>query len=133
MNTIGYKILTLIILSVVSVNILSAKVYRTPKAQVSPLHAVMVDSIDYRKDLTRVYMKIVGKPHTSMRIDAIDGMTDIDGIDIKRWFQFEDMGLIPVELDFKLVKKGSNLNFIIHSTHGDINCNIPYPKQKKKK
>ena len=30
-----------------------------------PVMAVVVDSVDYRSDLTRVYGKFVGRPHTS--------------------------------------------------------------------
>lgn len=68
-----------------------------------------VDSIDFRSDLTRVYGKLVGRPHTSQRIDeaiihigqASFQARDIDGVDFKRWFQWEEDGNIPVEIDFR--------------------------------
>lgn len=72
-----------------------------------------VDSIDYRKDLTRVYGRLTGRPHTSARIDGAS-MTvgsspakecaDIDGVDFNRYFQWEEDGEINVELDFAPVK-----------------------------
>lgn len=33
--------------------------------------AVAVDSVEWRDDLTRVYCRITGHPHTSGRIDAV--------------------------------------------------------------
>lgn len=72
-----------------------------------------VDSIDYRKDLTRVYGRLTGRPHTSARIDGVSmtvgasparECTDIDGVDFNRYFQWEDGGEIGVELDFAPVK-----------------------------
>ncbi len=67
-----------------------------------------VDSIDYRKNLTRVYGSLTGRPHTSGRIDRVTlgGMecTDIDGIDLNRYYQWEDDGVILVEFDFPSMK-----------------------------
>ncbi len=88
-----------------------------------------VDSIDFRKDLTRVYGKLIGTPHTSSRIDAIHlsgdmlpkGATsnDIDGIDFKRWFQWEDSGSIYLEIDFPPCNKnGKNATMIVDSPKG---------------
>jgi len=73
-------------------------------------HIVLsVDSIDYRSDLTRVYGKLIGKPHTSQRVDSISmtvagtrySASDIDGVDFRRWFQWEETGNIAVEIDFE--------------------------------
>ena len=69
---------------------------------------MVCDSIDYRTDLTRVYGRLTGRPHTSNRIDGVVLVsggrtfvsTDIDGVDMKRWFQWEEDGFIPVEIDF---------------------------------
>ncbi len=70
---------------------------------------IRVDSVDYRGDLTRLYGMLIGKPHTSNRIDrvvltdSIGGRViaiDIDGVDLGRWFQWESNGLIPIEIDF---------------------------------
>lgn len=81
-----------------------------------------VDSIDFRKDLTRAYCRISGKPHTAHRIDAVTltagtrvlAATDIDGIEMKHYFQFEDDGSIALEIDFPATasaRKGS-LTFV---------------------
>ncbi|MCM1110778.1 MAG: hypothetical protein NC336_06190 [Clostridium sp.] len=69
-----------------------------------------VDSIEFRDDLTRLYGRIEGAPHRADRIDLVtmipDGSeaallsTDVDGVDFRRWFQFEDEPSIPFELDF---------------------------------
>lgn len=72
-----------------------------------------VEAIDYRPDLIRVYGSLVGRPHTAERIDNLvlvtaDGKqyvaTDIEGVDFKRWFQWEDDGSIAVEIDFPPMK-----------------------------
>lgn len=76
---------------------------------------LICDSVDFRSDLTRVYGKLKGAPHTSHRIDGVklqsSGVpaTDIDGVDIKRWFQWEEDGEIPVEIDFPPMKERSSL------------------------
>lgn len=73
---------------------------------------LQVDRVDYRGDLTRVYARLVGRPHTSQRIDGVSlkaagklyTATDIDGVDFKRWFQWEEDGVIPIEIDFPAMK-----------------------------
>lgn len=75
-----------------------------------------IDSIDFRKDLTRVYCSVYGRPHTSQRIDAVTltagkkaaGATDIDGVEMKKYFQFEDEGVIALEIDFPAMRSGRN-------------------------
>lgn len=72
----------------------------------------VADSVDYRSDLTRLYGRVVGRPHTSHRIDGVSitvggqeyESTDIDGVDFKRYFQWEDDGEIPLEIDFPAIK-----------------------------
>lgn len=62
--------------------------------------------------IVRIKGKLVGKPHTSDRIDCatltVNGhtytATDIDGVDFERYFQWEDDGVIPLEIDFQLPK-----------------------------
>lgn len=82
------------------------------------------DSIDFRTDLTRVYGKLVGKPHTSNRIDAVQLRgskaiaDDIDGVDMKRWFQWEDDGIIPVEIDFPAMKFRSSVEMEVTTPRG---------------
>lgn len=58
----------------------------------------------------RVGGSLIGKPHTSNRIDRIllvsgnDTIVanDIDGIDFNRYYQWEDNGQIAVEIDFPI-------------------------------
>lgn len=77
-----------------------------------------VEKIDFRKDLTRVYCTLTGRPHTSHRVDNVSlsagklvmAATDIDGVEMKRYFQFEDEGTIALEIDFPAThsfKRGS--------------------------
>lgn len=89
-----------------------------------------VDSIDFRKDLTRVYGKITGRPNTSDRFDRItlvkpDGVmvesTDIDGVDMERWFQWEEDGRINLEIDFPAMKATDKLIINTFSPKGDGN------------
>lgn len=92
-----------------------------------------VDSIDFRTDLTRVYGKISGRPNTSDRIDRIvlvkpDGVmvesTDIDGVDMERWFQWEEDGRINLEIDFPAVKATDKLIINTFSPKGDGNWTV---------
>lgn len=74
----------------------------------TPVATAVIDSIERRDDLTRVYVRYIGRPHTSDRIDGVTlsvGRTryygeDIDGVDFRRYFQWEDEGVIPLEIDF---------------------------------
>ncbi|MCM1518063.1 MAG: hypothetical protein NC117_05420 [Pseudoflavonifractor sp.] len=85
-----------------------------------------VDNIDYRQDLTRVYGRLLGRPHTSCRVDNITlssgevdyTATDIDGIDFKRWFQWEDDGSIAVEIDFPRMKRRDTFTITISTPRG---------------
>lgn len=85
--------------------------YTVSVVEASPI-GFEIDSIDFRSDLTRIYGKLIGTPHTSNRIDRLTltagastpcTSTDIDGIDMKRWFQWEDSFRIPVEIDFPML------------------------------
>lgn len=104
----------------------------------------VVDSIDCRKDLTRVYGRLKGRPHTSSRIDAIVMQTpgailkecaDIDGVDFNRWFQWEDDGQIAVELDFGPVKDARSGEMIFTTPRGKttVKWSTPAPVRKSKK
>lgn len=95
----------------------NSKVYRHVTADSEGI-VLKADSIDYRSDLTRLYGRLSGMPHTSHRIDSVsikvDGRgyaaTDIDGVDLKRWFQWEEDGEIPVEIDFPKLTVGKKAN-----------------------
>lgn len=88
---------------------------------------LVADSVMFRNDVTRLYGKLKGLPHTSGRIDTLtlttpDGRTvvssDIDGVDMKRWFQWEDDGLIPVEIDFPPMKRPAQATVVVTGPRG---------------
>lgn len=97
-----------------------------------PVLAVVVDSVDYRTDLTRVYGKLVGRPHTSGRVDGATFLsgkisrtaTDIDGIDFNRYFQWEDDGVIPVEIDFPAISPVRTARLVLTTSRGESVTNI---------
>lgn len=88
---------------------------------------LITDSIDFTSEYTRVYGKLIGQPHTSNRIDNVtlsvgngshNGI-DIDGVDLNRWFQWEDDGVIPVEFDFPPVEKKDTFIIEVNGPRGD--------------
>lgn len=91
-----------------------------------------VDSIDFRKDLTRVYCRASGRPNTSQRVDAVTltvgnkamGATDIDGVEMKKYFQFEDEGFIPLEIDFPATRSGRRGTLTFVTVLGTYTYNI---------
>lgn len=103
-----------------------AKVVRTTSTT-DPVLTVTVDSIDFRTDLTRVYGKLVGRPHTSHRVDEATLLTgktsfkadDIDGVDFKRYFQWEDEGEILIEIDFPKMKRFNAAQLILVTPRGE--------------
>ncbi len=103
-----------------------AKVVKTTSTT-DPVLAVTVDSIDFRTDLTRVYGKLVGMPHTSNRVDEatlLSGKSsfkadDIDGVDFKRYFQWEDEGEILIEIDFPKMKRVNAAQLILVTPRGE--------------
>lgn len=103
------KTILALIISIASPFCLCAKVVKQYLCNASGSIDFVIDSIDYRSDVTRVYGKLKGQPHTSNRIDKLAirydesapaECTDIDGVDMHRWFQWEESGLIEVEIDF---------------------------------
>lgn len=74
--------------------------------------------------VTRLQCEIVGFPHTSQRIDGAflkhNGKqlqaTDIDGVDFNRYFQWEDDGVVTLEIDFPLTKNLSPADSLIFQT-----------------
>lgn len=101
---------------------------------ITPRHRaaqVRVDSVSCRDDLSRVYCKIIGRPHTSDRIDGatltVNGITltatDIDGVDFKRYFQWEDDGIIPLEIDFPPIPNATGV-LSLKMPRGDVSTNL---------
>ena len=139
----GFTALALLALPLLSF----AEVHKGYTSTSSGSIKMMVDSIDYRSDLTRVYGTLVGRPHTSNRIDGIVAVqgektfdaTDLDGVDMKRWFQWEDDGLIPVEIDFPVIKAECSFSVELDGPRGESQWSISAipairtaPKNKKR-
>lgn len=126
-------VLTLALIAVAmicSMSVMAAKVvgYKSTKAQTTGYITFEVTAIDYRADLTRVYCRLVGRPHTSERIDELTivplggkpvSSTDIDGVDMKRWFQWEDEGFIEVEIDFPVMKQMNTFTIYSNGPKGE--------------
>lgn len=118
--------LSTFILSLAAFTTINAKVVRNYSSQSNGNLTFAVDSIDYRKDLTRVYGRLLGRPHTSNRIDGIVFMgtgisltsTDIDGVDFRRYFQWEEDKTIPVEIDFPAMKSHKSARLIFDTPYG---------------
>ena len=114
------------------------KVVRGYSTQSAGATAAVVDSIDFRQDLTRVYARLKGTPHITMQAGKTTlVMNDIDGIDAERWFQWEDTPYIPIEIDFAPIKNtGTKMVFSISGPRG-ISSWVATPKtslnQKKRK
>lgn len=121
---------------------LSAKVIRDYESTSDNVLTFVVDSIDYRSDLTRVYGKIKGRPHTSNRIDEVQYIgadsgtaamsNDIDGIDFRRYFQWEDDGMIPIELDFPAMKPDAGVQLLFTTAHGKSTTTAKHTVSKRK-
>lgn len=104
-----------------------ARIVRNYRSHNGDILTFQVDSIDYRKDVTRIYGKVIGLPHTSHRIDDatldINGKSlpadDIDGVDFKRYFQWEDDGFILIELDFPATAPAREMNINFNTVRGN--------------
>ena len=108
-----------------SASVASAKTYRSFDTDCKGLK-IVTDSVDYRSDLTRYYVRLIGEPHTSQRIDRITlesagvpfASTDIEGVDMERWFQWEEDGSIPVEIDFPAMKAAKTVTIKVEGPRG---------------
>lgn len=119
----------------IAVMVAQARVERKYKASASQHITLKVDSIDYRQDLTRLYGKLIGVPHTSQRIDGLTltvserpyAAIDIDGVDFKRWFQWEDDGVICVEIDFEPMRPLKHGVITINTARGVDTMHLSRP------
>ncbi|MCM1297510.1 MAG: hypothetical protein NC311_18380, partial [Muribaculaceae bacterium] len=58
---------------------------------------------------------------------------DIDGVDFARYFQWEDDGVVNIDIDFPRLRRISReASIVIHTVHGDITAPIPLQKKHKK-
>ena len=89
---------------------------------------IEVDSVDFRNDVTRVYCRLLGRPHTAQRIDYVSMRTpgvvlaakEIDGVDFERYFQWEDEGVIPVEIDFAPSSSANTIELEMLTVYGSV-------------
>lgn len=110
----------------------SAPVVTGAREGSSGVITLKVDSIDFRNDLTRVYARIFGRPNTSQRIDAATltigkrsmAWTDVDGIEMKHYFQFEEDGVIPVEMDFPATGASQRGSVTLVTVYGNYTYNL---------
>lgn len=119
------KLICLILITAVVALNASAVVSRKVICQSTGDIEFVVDSIDFRKELTRVYGKIKGRPHTANRIDNMtltgkmspEGTSwiDVEGVDMNRWFQWEDSGEIGLEIDFGPCRNRKGISTVIVS------------------
>ncbi|MDE6491368.1 MAG: hypothetical protein K2L49_09450, partial [Muribaculaceae bacterium] len=78
--------------------------------------------------LTRVYCRAIGRPHTAHRIDAAEivaigvkaAATDIDGVDFNRYFQWEECGEIPLEIDFPPMAEAATVQVGFTTVYGEV-------------
>ncbi len=137
------RLFPLLLLSAMAVPSARAKMVRECVSATEGPLTFTVDSVDCRKDLTRVYGHLEGRPHTSARIDAVTLVTDksplrectdIDGVDFNRYFQWEDDGRIGVELDFGPVRNAQSGTLTFTTPLGkSVTDWRPAPKQTKKR
>lgn len=101
-----------------------------------------VSKIEFRSDLTRIYGTLDGRPHTAARIDAMSlslpngkilQSTDIDGVDFKRYFQWEDEEKIEVEIDFPAIKAPAAMTISLSCPTGPCIWEIKQIKTQKAK
>lgn len=125
------KFLLTLLLAVMSVAAGMAKspLYKQLSATGTDLMTIAVERIDAVDGGIRLYATLTGRPHTSNRIDTLmivtpEGKTvsanDIDGVDMKRWFQWEDSGAIDVEIDFPVRKVPSKFTLKATGPKGDV-------------
>lgn len=96
---------------------------------------VVVDSVMWRSDVTRVYCRALGQPHTSHRIDSVAMLlpsvvapvmaADIDPIYFRRGFQWEDDGVILLEIDFKAMNPARRFTLSFATPYGEYSAEYP--------
>lgn len=132
------SICALMLMTSIAIN---AKVLRNYSSQSDGKLTFTVDSIDYRSDLTRIYGKLRGRAHTSNRVDGVIYMgktssytsTDIEGVDFRRYFQWEDDECIPIELDFPKMEIESGAQLIFNTPYGQSTTMVKVAKPGKHK
>lgn len=125
-NRRGVIFIFAILFLVIAVSVANARVEKNYKNTAADHINLIIDSIDFREDLTRLYGRMIGVPHTSQKINRMEmkvgasvfNAEDIDGIDFERWFQWEDDGVISIEVDFKAMQPVKSGTLIIETARG---------------
>lgn len=125
-NRRGVIFIFAILFLIIAVSVANARVEKNYKNTAADHVNLIIDSIDFREDLTRLYGRMIGRPHTSQKINRMEMRVgneafkaeDIDGVDFERWFQWEDDGVISIEVDFKAMKPVKSGTLIIETARG---------------
>ena len=125
-NRRGVIFILAILFLVIAVSVANARVEKNYKNTAADHVNLIIDSIDFREDLTRLYGRMIGVPHTSQKINRMEmkvgssvfNAEDIDGVDFERWFQWEDDGVISIEVDFKAMQPVKSGTLIIETARG---------------
>lgn len=125
-NRRGVIFIFAILFLVIAVSVANARVEKNYKNTAADHINLIIDSIDFREDLTRLYGRMIGVPHTSQKINRMEmkvgssvfNAEDIDGVDFERWFQWEDDGVISIEVDFKAMQPVKSGTLIIETARG---------------
>lgn len=129
-NRRGVIFVFAILFLIIAVSVANARVEKNYKNTAADHVNLIIDSIDFREDLTRLYGRMIGRPHTSQKINRMEMKVgseafkaeDIDGVDFERWFQWEDDGVISIEVDFKAMKPVKSGTLIIETVRGVDTC-----------
>lgn len=102
---------------------------------------VRIEKVDNNNSdgVSRISCALVGIPHTSSRVDSVIAVvkgvkyksTDIDGVDYGRYFQWEEDGVIPVDVDVKSIKRFTNRDSLkFYTVYGVFTA--PFKSRNKK-
>lgn len=84
-------------------------------------------------NLTRLQLRLLGRAHTAGRIDSVYAFgsdsigvkaVDIDGVDFGRWFQWEEEGVIDIELDLPGTTYAGGETLTFYGPRGNVSCKI---------
>lgn len=118
---------------------ITKKNYLTSSVNLKYECRVAVDSVVFTDEYTRLYGKLYGKPHTSCKIEDITicvektnyQASDVEGFDLKRWFQWEDSGIIPIEIDFSPMKATDNFTLTFSSSRQIMTWSVTNKNKRK--
>lgn len=139
------KIITLLMAFAPTVSV--AQTPLTATKYVKSTHPVktVVKAVDNKnnQNTTRITVSLISQPNTSSRIDSVYFVNgneqlravDIDGVDFGRYFQWEEDGMISVDVDFPRRNKFvRDAVVVFHTVHGDVTAPLaPVFKSKVKR